>query len=87
MSCMIINFDSMTPSVRVFYTVQLLILTAGCYSPSLRLTHFRIKWGRAWGKGCKKRPHTSFSHVTSTKVGLSPQNFLTFSFNSFAALV
>ena len=30
---------------------------------------------------------TSFSPVTSTNVGVSPQNFLTFSFNSFATLV
>ena len=28
-----------------------------------------------------KRPPTSFSLVTSTNVGISPQNFLTFSFN------
>ena len=29
----------------------------------------------------------SFSNVTSTNVGINPQNFLTFSFNLFAALV
>ena len=34
-----------------------------------------------------KRPPTSFSPVTSTNVGISPQNFLTFSFNPFATLV
>ena len=34
-----------------------------------------------------KRPPSSFSPVTSTNVGLSPQNFLTFSFNPFATLV
>ena len=32
--------------------------------------------------GIKKVPLTSFSPVTSTNVGYSPQNFLTFSFNS-----
>ena len=32
-------------------------------------------------------PPTSFSPVTSTNIGISPQNFLTFSFNSFATLV
>ena len=37
--------------------------------------------------GEAKRPPASFSPVTSTNVGFSPQNFLTFSFNSFATLV
>ena len=32
-------------------------------------------------------PPTSFSPVTSTNVGISPQNFLTFSFNPFSTLV
>ena len=37
---------------------------------------------------CKKPPPpTSFSPVTSTKVGFGPRNFLTFSFNTFAPLV
>ena len=35
----------------------------------------------------KKPPSISFSPVTSTKVGMSPYNFLTFSFNHFATLV
>ena len=30
---------------------------------------------------------TSFSHVISTKVKISPQNFLTFTLNPFAKLV
>ena len=30
---------------------------------------------------------SGFSSVTSTKVGLGPQNFLTFSFNPFATLM
>ena len=34
-----------------------------------------------------KRPPTCFSPVNSTNVGISRQNLLTFSFNSFAALV
>ena len=37
--------------------------------------------------GGKKAPPTSFSPVTSTNVGCSPQNFLTFSFNSFATML
>ena len=35
----------------------------------------------------KKAPPTSFSPATSTNVGISPQNFLTFSFNPFDRLV
>ena len=34
-----------------------------------------------------KRPPYQFSPVTSTNVGISPQNILTFSFNPFATLV
>ena len=34
------------------------------------------------GEG-QKAPPTSFSPVTSTNVRISPQNFLTFSFNPF----
>ena len=37
--------------------------------------------------GGQKDPPTSFSPVTSTNVGVGPQNFLTFSFNSFATLL
>ena len=37
--------------------------------------------------GGKKASCTSFSPVTSTKVGISPKNFQTFSFNPFATLV
>ena len=33
-----------------------------------------------------KAPLTSFSPVTSTNVGISPQNFLNFSFNPFTTL-
>ena len=39
------------------------------------------------GRGGAKRPPTSFSPVTSTKVRISPKSFLTFSFNSFDRLV
>ena len=37
--------------------------------------------------GGQKGPSTSFSPVTSTNVGISPQNFLTFSFNPFVTRV
>ena len=39
------------------------------------------------GGGEKRGPPTSFSLVTSRKVGTSPQNFLTFSFNLLATLM
>ena len=39
------------------------------------------------GGGAKGPPPTSFSSVTSRKVGTSPQNFLTFSFNLLATLM
>ena len=35
----------------------------------------------------QKGPRASFSHVTSTKIGISPQHFMTFSLNPFATLV
>ena len=37
-------------------------------------------------EGAKKHPY-QFSLVTSTNVGVSPQNLITFSFNPFATLV
>ena len=39
------------------------------------------------GGGRQKGPLTSFSPVTSTNVGVSPKNCLTFSYNPFATLV
>ena len=45
---------------------------------------FRL--GEEGGERQKGFP-TSFSPVTSTNVGISPQNFQTFSFNPFATLV
>ena len=46
------------------------------------LTLFRMEVGK--GGGTKKPPPpTSSSPVTSTNVGISLKNFLTFSFNSF----
>ena len=43
------------------------------------LTLFRMGEGEA--------PPTSFSFVTSTNIGISPQNFLNFRFNPFATPV
>ena len=38
-------------------------------------------------RGFKKVPLTSFPPVTSANIEISPQNFMTFSFNPFATLV
>ena len=46
------------------------------------LTLFRMR-----GPKRSPSPPTSFSPVTSTNVGIIPQNFLTFSYNPFATLV
>ena len=54
-----------------------LTLTSYCFIFSF-LTLFRMG---------AKRPPTSFSFVTSTNVGISPKNFLTFGFKPFATLV
>ena len=43
--------------------------------------------GGGGGWGGKKVPYTSLFPVTSTNGGISPQNSLTFSFNTFATLV
>ena len=40
-----------------------------------------------WGEGGQKSLPTSFSPVTSTNVGISRQNFVTFSFNPFDKLL
>ena len=37
-------------------------------------------------RGAKNAPATSFAPVTFTTVEITPQNFLTFSFNPFATL-
>ena len=39
------------------------------------------------GGGGQKGPPTSLSLVTSTNIGISPKNFLIFSFNPFATLM
>ena len=40
-----------------------------------------------WNGGTQKDRRTSFSPVTSTNVGISPKNFVTFTFNPFPTLV
>ena len=52
------------------------------------LTLFKIGEDGGGGVCGKKAPSpTSFSSVTSGNLRISPQNFLTFSFNPFATLV
>ena len=41
----------------------------------------------AGGEEGQKPPPSSFTPVTSTNVGIRPQNFLTFSFNPFDTLL
>ena len=62
----------------------------------MKIMNFRKKkklltysgWGGGGGWGWGQRvPPTSFYLVTSTNVGFSPKNFLTFSFNPFSTLV
>ena len=36
--------------------------------------------------GVQKGPTTTFSHITSTNIGISSENFLTFSFSHFSTL-
>ena len=48
---------------------------------------FKILINPIQDRGGQKSPPTSFSPVTSTNVGISPQIFLNFSFNPFATLV
>ena len=48
--------------------------------------HYPVSSGLGEGEGQKGSP-TSFSSVASANVGISPQNFLTFSLNPFATLV
>ena len=54
--------------------LKLIFIFVGSFNP--------IQDGEGGG-GWAKRPPTSFSPVTSTNVGISPENFLSFSFNPF----
>ena len=53
-------------------------------TPELSKSSALFQTGRGGGL---KKPPTRFSPVTSTIVGISPQNYLTFSLNSFATLL
>ena len=73
-----VSFVSFYFKVSIVYwgTCTLFRVEKNCITP---LTLFRM--------GGKKAPTTSFSPVTSTNVGISLKNFLTFSFNPFDKLV
>ena len=67
------NMTSSLLAGRIWLAKSLWILRHWCFNPI-----------QDWGA---KRPPTSFFPLTYTNVGISPQNFLTCSFNSFATLV
>ena len=57
---------------------------------ALKNTQFVFKPTENWegeGRSQKAPPPTSFSSLTLTNGGVSPKNFLTFTFNSFVTLV
>ena len=62
---------------------SIFIFIFSCLIFSGLLTLFRM----GGGEECAKEPPDSFFPVTSTNVRISPQNFLTFSFNPFENLV
>ena len=67
---------------EVAFDVQSIKLKEKPEVHSLDARHLNELYSR-WGTGGAKippPPFTSFSPVTSTKVGISPQNFLTFRF-------
>ena len=77
-----VNFSQEMIDVNQLLCETSLLLKKGrCLSAEniLLLTLFRM--------GGQKNPPTSFSPVTPTNVEISPQKFLTFSFNPFATLM
>ena len=64
-----------------------LILFLSSLIPLCYLTLFPIQDGGGRGAWGVEGSPSSFSPVTSTNVGLSPQNFLIFSFDTFATLM
>ena len=71
-------------TVRSKITVRLKVLKS-IYNTTKSSMFNPIQDGR--GGGGAKRPPTSFSPVTSTNIGISPQNILSFSFDPFDTLV
>ena len=91
------NDASKLTAAFVLSESQIYLSVAICFSLSpyctvilcLQCSKFFLTPFRMRGEGVKAKmcPPTSFSHVISANVGISPQNFLTFSFNFFATLV
>ena len=71
-------------TVRSKITVRLKVLKS-IYNTTKSSMFNPIQDGREGGGA--KRPPTSFSPVTSTNIGISPQNILSFSFDPFDTLV
>ena len=69
-------------SLTCFFSFFLAYTMVDCWEEKWILRSPRSRWGRG-----AKRPPTSFSPVTFTNVGISPQNILAFSFNPFHTLV
>ena len=59
------------------YTYKLVVLR---YKKMSTTMHSLMKGGNSIQDGDKKIPPTSFSHIPSPNIGISPQNFLNFSF-------
>ena len=57
--------------------------------PKLSLLKFSSKFltDKNFMGGVQKGPTTTFSHITSTNIRISSENFLTFSFSHFSTLV
>ena len=62
--------------------------------PKLSLLNFSAKFltdkkmsNEQFHGGCPEGPTTTLSHITSTNIGISSENFLTFSFSHFSTLV
>ena len=97
MTRMYTNDASKLTAAFVLSESQIYLSVAICFSLSpyctvilcLQCSKFFLTPFRMRGEGVKAKmcPPTSFSHVISANVGISPQNFLTFSFNFFATLV
>ena len=91
------NDASKLTAAFVLSESQIYLSVAICFSLSpyctvilcLQCSKFFLTPFRMRGEGVKANmcPLTSFSRVISANVGISPQNFLTFSFNFFAILV
>ena len=75
-----IHISKIFPLFYIFLQSSGILKIKSCSFTGCTLTLFRMR-------GVKKALITSFSSITSTNVGLSPQNFVIFTFIFFATLV